>query len=300
MNRASSRAVPQWASAFNRRSIATRWGTALLAGPVGLYFVISGTYFGVGLIIAGATPVIWSMIHHRELSRLLPWDRDPVVVDRTETVIRTSVTITLVMLGIAAVFGGTGWFIVQQLLARQPVMFGEMEMNRFLAILVGPGSVAMAVGVALAIPIGIARDPIRRAGGFRLSTTGMTTYFGWRHASITWDAIEEIAPVPEQTVSAGPSYSIDIVYRVDRGARRRQRKRFQLVGPLIPVAPEVMLAALRDYAFDPELRAELGTPASITRLTTPTPPPVPDSPPEQVPWMTTLPRQTKTNDKEHR
>ncbi len=224
--------MPQWASAFNRRSIATRWGTALLAGPVGLYFVISGTYVGVGLIVAGATPVIWSMIHHRELSRLLPWDRDLVVVYGTETVIRTSVSITLVMLGGAAVFGGMGWFIVRQLLAGQPVMFGEMEMNQFLAILVGPGSVAMAVGVVLAIPFGIARDPIRRAGGFRL------------------------------------------------------------VGPLIPVAPETMLTDLRAYAFDPALRAELGTPASITRFTTPTPPPVPDSPPEQVPWMTTLPRQT--------
>lgn len=271
VNRATSRAVPQWASAFNRRSIATRWGTALFFIPIGMYFVISGIYVEVGLIIVLAASMLWSMIHHRELSRLLPWDRDPVVVDGTETVIRASVTVSVIMLEAAALFGGLGWYVLRQLLAGQPVMFVEREMNPFLAVLVGPGAVATAVGAVLVIPVGIARDPVRRVGAFRLSATGMTTYLGWRHASMAWDAIEEIVPAPEQPVSAAPTYHIDIVYRADRGSRRPQRRRYRLDGLRIPVAPEAMLAALQAYAFEPALRAELGTPASITRITTPPP-----------------------------
>ncbi|OYD61213.1 hypothetical protein BDB13_6170 [Rhodococcus sp. OK302] len=264
----------QWAPATTRNSRVVRWAMAAFAGLGSVAMLATGApHPALYVLILVMAAVSWAMIHHRSIARCLPIDRIPVRIRTGETVIRSSMTSQSIMLVAALMFIATGVFFVWGYVNGVVFTSGTREIPAVVLLLLGGASVATFAGAILVHTVMIAMNPENRAVSVRVNTDGITLDRGF-HRHMRWDQVISIEPIEEQKTSLIPSYSIRIAYREDptgSGRRSVRVRRYTWHGIWISTDPVATLHALHTYWSRPDLRSELGTQASITRFTEPTP-----------------------------
>lgn len=260
-----------WAAGMSRRSVVSRWIAAAVAVAVGVgsFFIGQWQTVAIGVLVLVMSAVWPAIIHHRAVSACMGEGiRTSVtaIPDEHLTRVRPSLAAAIVTQLAAWVFvGGATIFLVSGINGEILVIGASRELPPSVSTAFGLVTGGCTVALALYEILLLATSPDHRTWSMRLGADGIEIIRGWHILHIPWTDLISADPIPEPKTSLLPACSIRLHHRTASGTLAT--KKYTIRGLWIPTNPKLFLQALRDYHQHPDLRAELGHPASVNRIT---------------------------------